>query len=169
MVRKLEKIQKIANGILQHFTAMDKGFARVESDLMQVKMFRNICYDADENLNKALLTFVKSLSTIQKRDPLVSAVTDKDRRQKISDSLMQLRQVAGNSLEMIMDYIDQYPDSGKKSYSLEALHKFSSVLEQEFRVLEQEINALKMHFILEDRKEQLMETIRVAEEENQQR
>ncbi len=169
MIRKLEKIQKIANGILQHLTAMDKGFVRVESDVMQLKRFRSICYEVDENLNHALSTFLKTTDTLQKRDPLVSAVIDKNQRQQISDALMQLRLVTGNSFGMIVDYIDQYPYSGKKSYALEALQKFSSVIEQEFHLLEQEVNALKMQFILEDRKEQLMETIRVSEEENQNR
>lgn len=167
MILKLEKIQKIANGILQHFTAMDKGFARVESDVRQLKKFRTICYDAGENLNRALTTFLKTTSSIQKRDSMVSAVIDKNQRQQMNDAMMQLRQVAGNNVEMIMDYIDQYPVSGKKSYSLEALLKFSNVIEQEFHSLEQEVNALKMEFILEDRKEQMLETIRVAEEENQ--
>lgn len=165
MVRKLEKIQRIANGILQHFTAIDKGFARVEPDLRQLKRFRNICYDANEKLDNSLSVFSKIKSSLQKRDPLVSIVIDKNQRLKISESLMQLRQVAGESLEMILDYIDQYPCCGEKSYPLEALQKFSSVIEQEYRELEQEVNSLKMHFILEDRKEQLMETIKITEAE----
>lgn len=167
MVRKLDKIQKITNGILQHFTSMDKGFSRVEPDVIQLKKFRSICYNAGENLNIELSALMKTRSILQKRDPLVSVVIDKDQRQQISDALMQLRMVAGNSIEMILDYIDQYPFSGKKSYSLEALQMFSSVIEEELHLLEQEVNALKMQFILEDRKEQLMETIRVTEEENQ--
>jgi hypothetical protein len=169
MVRKLEKIQKIANGILQHFTTMDKGFARVEPDVRQLKRFRNICYAANEKLDNSLSVFSKIKSSLQKRDPLVSIVIDKNQRSEISDSLMQLRQVTGESLEMIIDYIDQYPCCSGKSYSLEALQKFSSIIEQEFRELEQEVNSLKMYFILEDRKEQLMETIRITEEEEHQK
>lgn len=166
MIRKLEKIEKIANGILQHITAMDKGFTRVESDVMQLKRFRNICYDANVKLSNSLSVFSKIKSGFQKRDPLVSIVIDKNQRLQISESLMQLRQVAGECLEMIIDYIDQYPIFSKKSYPLEALQKFSSVLEQEFRELEQEVNSLKMHFILEDRKERIMETIKSTEEEH---
>jgi hypothetical protein len=169
MIRKLEKIQKIANGILRHFTAMDKGFARVESDVRQLKRFRNICYTANEKLCDSLSVYSNIKSSFQKRDPLVSIVIDKNRRIQISESLMQLRQVAGECLDMIIDYIDQYPYSGQKSYSLEALQKFKSVIEEEFRELEQEVNSLKMHFILEDRKEQLMETIRLTEEEHQKK
>lgn len=169
MIRKLDKIEKIASGILQHFTAMDKGFARVESDIRQLKRFRSICYDVNENLGSSLSAFLITKSTLKKRDPLTSTVIDQTRRQQISDALMQLRKVAGISLEAIMDYVDQYPYSGQRSYSLEALQKFSSVIEQEFRELEKEVNALKMEFIMEDRKEQLIETIRITEEEHQNR
>ncbi len=165
MIQKLEKIQKIANGILQHFTTMDKGFARVESDVKQLKRFRNICYDVNENLGNSLSAFIVAKSSLKKRDPLVSLVINKDQRLQISNSLMQLRQVIGESLTMLMDYTDQYPYIGQKSYSLEALQKFNSVIEQEFHLLEQEVNSLKMQFIMEERKEQMIETIRITEEE----
>lgn len=166
MIRKLEKIEKISCGILQLITAMDKGFARVENDINKLRKFREICYHVHDNFSVALNRYKESKINIRRRDPLVTIVIDKNCRQQINNSLLEIRKIADQGFDSIIDFIEEYPEEGNKSYSLDALQKFKSVLEKEFLNLEQEINALKMEFILEDRKEQLLETIKTTEREN---
>ncbi len=166
MIRKLEKIEKISYGILQLITAMDKGFARVENDMDKLKKFREICYDVHDSFSVALSRYKDSKINIQRRDPLVSIVIDKNCRQQINNSLLDIRKIADQGFDAITDFIEDYPEAGNKSYALDALNKFKSVLEKEFLNLEQEINALKMEFILEDRKEQLLDTIKTTEQDN---
>lgn len=166
MIRKLEKIEKISCGILQLITAMDKGFARVENDIDKLRKFREICFDVHDSFFAALNRYIESKINIRRRDPLVSIVIDKNCRQQINNSLLEIRKIADQGFDTIIDFIEEYPQTGNKSYSFEALLKFKSVLENEFLKLEQEINSLKMEFILEDRKEQLLDTIKSAEKQD---
>ena len=163
MICKLEKIEKISSGILQLITAMDKGFAHVENDNDKLRKFREICFEVHDSFFAALNRYKESRINIRRRDPLVSIVIDKSCRQQINNSLLEIRKIANLGYDTITDFIEEYPQTGNKSYSLEALQKFKSVLEKEFMNLEQEINSLKMEFILEDRKEQLLDAVKSAE------
>ena len=160
MIKKLAKIQKISMGILQLFTSMDKGFSKVEPNITQLKKFRCICYEESEKL-LITVSHLFSDQTFMKlrQEPSHPVSFDKIHRQRISQHLMNIRYAANEGLDAIENFIDEYQSLEKSNYAIDALEKFKNLLERDIQFLEQEINNIRMQFILSDRKESLEDSV----------
>ncbi len=167
MIKKLAKIQKISMGILQLFTSMDKGFSKVEPDIAQLKKFRCICYEVSEKLLVAVSHLFSDQTMVKLREESSqSASFDKIHRQRISQHLMYIRHAANEGLDAVENFIDEYQSREKSNYALDALEKFKNLLERDIQFLEQEINNIRMQFILSDRKESLEDSVKDYEPED---
>lgn len=156
MRTNLLKIRKIATGISQLFTAMDKGFAKVESDLTLLTRFRHICYDANNKLEVALeqLNQFESMAGSEHMDK----ETAQQLTYEISKELLNIREIISNNIEMISDYIHEFSDLWEKTFSLIALQKFQHLLNSEFEMLNKEIELLTMQELINKRLNILKET-----------
>lgn len=163
MKGNLVRIHTIAKGINQLYSAMDKGFAKVESNIDLLKKFRNICFEANINLENSLKGFSMTIHPLITRDNPFMLPPEKVFRRNICLDLTEIRNSVFENNEIINSYIRQNADQLEKSYSLDALEKFLSLLEKEFQMLEQNINSLRMMFVLEDRKEQIFDSERILE------
>ncbi len=153
MRANLLKIEKIATGISQLFTAMDKGFAKVESDLTLLTRFRHICFDANDKLEEAL-------QALKRFEPVAGAESmDKEQAAQIhyelSIELIKIRDIVSNNILMITDYINEFSELWEKTFSLVALQKFRLLLMNEFNILNKEIELLAMQELIEKRQEVL--------------
>ncbi|TVQ16949.1 MAG: hypothetical protein EA361_03350 [Bacteroidetes bacterium] len=156
MRTNLLKIEKIASGISQLFTAMDKGFAKVESDLTLLTRFRHICYDANNKLETALEQ-LRRFETIS--DPeFLDKETAELINYEVSVELMIIKEIVSNNIMMITDYINDYADLWKKTFSLIALQKFRHLLINESKLLNREIELFVMQDIYNKRQEILKKT-----------
>lgn len=151
------KIQKIASGISQLFIAMDKGFVRVEPDVELLKKFRTICFEATRKLESSHASLQKHQLFFSLVDSNPAGVPDKISRIKLIRDLNTLRGNIHESIQMISSYIEIYEEQWKKSFSVNALFKFRSLLEKELWLLEQEVNTLRMKLIMLDRRDQQLE------------
>lgn len=149
------KAHKIAKGIAELFTAMDKGFARVESDLVLLKRFRQICFEANIKLEDSIPKL--SLLIIQQTKYQLEGDTNRtaETQQEAFDHLIVVRQIIADNILMISDFIEEFNDLWERSFSLSALIKFRLLLEEEFLLLEDELKMLEMAYILDHRKKAL--------------
>ncbi len=153
MRTNLLKIQRIATGISQLFTAMDKGFAKVESDLTLLTRFRHICYDANDKLEVALHQ-LKRFESIADTEFPNKEIADQV-HYEVSIELLNIREIVSNNILMITDYINEFSDLWEKTFSLVALQKFRHLLINEFNLLNKEIELLAMQELFEKRQEVL--------------
>lgn len=149
MKTRILKIRKIASGISQLFTAMDKGFAKVESDLTLLTRFRHICYDANEKLERALLE-LDHYSSMPDLDSPDKEITDAIKLE-IFNELLKIREITSDNIVMITDYIDDFSELWKRSFSLSALQKFQFLLVNEYNLLHKEIELLGMQEVHQKR------------------
>ena len=159
----LVRIQKVAQGMNQLYSSMDKGFARVETNMALLKRFRNLCYEANCKLEEALNGLSRQLENpwLKAADP--TWVPTKEFRSEVCFHLRSIRQTVAANIHTIGDYIEEFSDQWDRSFSLNALIKFKSLLEKELQNLDQEIESLRMMFLLEDRKEQLQQNNQIME------
>jgi hypothetical protein len=144
----LIKIEKTIKGTAQLFTAMDKGFAKVESDMTLLRNFRLICFEANEKLEMALPNLQNHISLLNKTENLM--VPDEVFHTIMIDIFI-LRQIINDNIQSISEYIDKYEELWKTSFSLNALLKFKLLLIEEFSVLENQIQVISMEHIGNER------------------
>ncbi len=153
----LIKIHKIATGISQLFTAMDKGFSKVESDITLLTRFRHICYDANFRLEEALCKLEGYLLIIAEGEPLHNRVPD-SLKEEIYMELIKIKDIIHENILMIKGYIEEYSDLWKNSFSLSALQKFENLLTSEFNIFISEIESLNVQELIEKRQEIIRST-----------
>ncbi len=152
MRTKLIRIEKIIKGTAQLFTSMDRGFAKVESDLILLTRFRQICYDANQKLETGIPKLQNHITSLIE---LKSSKVDFAQQKEILNNLYEMKNdIADNILE-ITDYIDNFTELWKKSFSLSALLKFKFLLMNEFSLLEKEIESLHMEHFRQVRKNEI--------------
>lgn len=139
------------------FTSMDKGFARVESDLTLLTRFRQICYESNTKLEASLLKLEDMINNSGNDPSGISITTDANNKKtsqvspEVIDELINSREIISDSILMISDYIEEYAELWKKSFSLNALEKFKNLIINEFNLLENEIDTLQMRGIIDHR------------------
>jgi hypothetical protein len=146
MQTNLLKIEKTIKGTAQLFTAMDKGFAKVESDLTLLRNFRLICFEANEKLESALPQLQNHIIRLNATMEISS-----DQFNHVISDVLFLQQVINENILAISDYIDRFEELWKTSFSLNALLKFKFLLNSEFTVLENQIHELKMEHMRNER------------------
>jgi hypothetical protein len=148
MNKTLIKILKISKGISQLFCAMDKGFRKVESDIELIREFRYLCYHANDNLESVHKELAHNIDEfIKDKTPPIDDVAAK----VISNSLREIRFVLEENTTAIKKYIEDYSQVWKKTLSINALNKFSSLLEREYLLLNQEIDKFMMELVYQER------------------
>lgn len=155
MPYSLIRMKRIISGVCQLFTSMDKGFARVESDLTLLTRFRHICYESNVKLEESLLKLEELISNSDdytSSNSEIKADSNADPAPQISpeiiNELINAREIISDSILMITDYIDEFAELWKKSFSLNALEKFRNLIINEFNQLENEIDMLQMSGII---------------------
>ena len=149
------RAHKIIKGIAELFTAMDKGFARVESDMVVLQKFRQICFTANLKLEGAipgLSRVIQQISVSGKSDNN-SSLTELN--QEAYEQLLHIKRIISDNIIMISDFIDDFSDIWEKSFSINALIKFRLLLDEEYILLEDEIKLLEMQSVLDYRKKTL--------------
>jgi len=145
MTTKLIRIEKIIKGTAQLFTSMDKGFAKVESDLTLLTRFRQICFDANQKLETGipkLQNHIRFITELESYDQL-----DLKQQELILNDLYDIKTTIADNIISIADYIDNFTELWKRSFSLSALLKFKLLLINEFSLLEKEIETLHMEHL----------------------
>jgi hypothetical protein len=149
MRTNLIKIEKLVTGTAQLFTAMDKGFAKVESDLTLLTRFRMICFEANQKLENVLPQLRNHIQHASDwDDDLNSAETF---NKMVFADLLTIKNIIGNNIISLSEYIDDFSELWKKSFSLSALLKFKFLLINEFSLLDREIQKLEMEHLLKER------------------
>ncbi len=157
MPYSLIRMKRIISGVSQLFTSMDKGFARVESDLTLLTRFRQICYESNTKLEASLLKLEDMINNSGNDPSGISITTDANNKKtsqvspEVIDELINSREIISDSILMISDYIEEYAELWKKSFSLNALEKFKNLIINEFNLLENEIDTLQMRGIIDHR------------------
>ncbi len=159
MDKRIIRIQKISLGIAQLFTAMDKGFARVESDLVLLRKFRHICFDANESITNSLKELQRNIES----NPEFYNKENIQNRKELLKQLRELQEKIDDSVFLISDYIEEFSNFWKTSFSLNALIKFKYLILNELNLLEKEIEALEMEHLHTSRKSILKNTFRKSE------
>jgi hypothetical protein len=153
MRTNLIKIEQLVTGTAQLFTSMDKGFAKVESDLTLLTRFRLICYEANQKLESVLPLLQNHIQhATDWDDGLNSAETF---NKVVLADLITIRKIIGDNIISLSDYIDDFSELWKKSFSLSALLKFKLLLINEFSLLDREIQKIEMEHLLNERTQQL--------------
>lgn len=142
MRTKLIRIEKIIQGTAQLFTSMDKGFAKVESDLTLLTRFRQICYDANQKLEIGIPKLQNHISLLNDLENYTNLETA--HQEAILNDLYEIKNDIADNIVAIADYIDNFTELWKKSFSLSALLKFKLLLINEFSLLEKEIETLHL-------------------------
>lgn len=157
MIKNLVKIRKIALGISELFTAMDKGFAKVEQDLVLLRKFREICFNANEKLEISLDDLKEYLP-----QPLATSEVRLNDIQKadLADILHQIEDIIYESIGEIADYTENFSELWKKSFSLNALLKFKSLLVKEFALLQEEVNSIEMVLHMDAKRREALQNSR---------
>jgi hypothetical protein len=152
MHTNLIKIEKTIKGTADLFTAMDKGFAKVESDLTLLKRFRQICFEANDKIESALPLLqnhiVQSIHWTTLAEPGQFYL-------QVRKDIFSLKEIIKENILSINSYIIEFEELWKTSFSLNALLKFKLLLMNEFTVLENEIQKLEMEFIRLERSEKI--------------
>jgi len=142
MTTSLLKIETIIRGTAQLFTSMDKGFAKVESDLVLISRFRQICYDANGGLLAALPMLQSHTKSVGEYETIELFIDAKGK--DIIKDLYCLKDIIGGNIIALSAYIDGFDELWKRSFSLSALLKFRALLINEYSLLEKEIDTLEM-------------------------
>ncbi len=145
MTTRLIRIEKIIKGTAQLFTSMDKGFAKVESDLTLLSRFRQICFDANQGLESSLPLLRNHIESFGGSES-VEVFSDTQGKLLIND-LNYLKNIISGNIIALSAYIDSFDELWKKSFSLSALLKFKMLLINEYSILEKEIDMLEMEII----------------------
>ncbi len=153
MRTNLIKIEKIVKGTAQLFTAMDKGFAKVESDLTLLRRFRIICYDANQKLESVLPLLHNHMQYTSDwtHDQQAAGVFNRT----VFNDLLTIKNIISENITALSEYIDDFSELWKKSFSLSALLKFKFLLINEYSLLEQEIQIIEMEHLLQKRVEKI--------------
>jgi hypothetical protein len=145
MKTKLIRIEKIIEGTAQLFTSMDKGFARVESDLTLLTRFRQICYEANQKLECGIPKLKDHISLLNDLESYTNL--EAEHQEAILNDLYEIRDDIADNIMTIADYIDSFTELWKKSFSLSALLKFKLLLINEFSLLDKEIETLYLEHL----------------------
>jgi hypothetical protein len=141
MYTHLIKIEKTIKGTAQLFTAMDKGFAKVESDMTLLKNFRLICFEANQKIESALPSLQSQIGLL---NPAEHTELSGEVFRAIMIDILCLRQVISDNIVAISEYINGFEELWKTSFSLNALLKFKLLLIEEFTNLENHIRDMEM-------------------------
>jgi hypothetical protein len=149
----LIRIERILKGTSQLYSAMNKGFDTVESDTTLLLIFKDICFDANQKIEEILPVLKQHIEQTSNMDD--NLLSSENYGNIVFNDLIILKEVIHENIQYITEYIDSFTDSWNKSFSINALMKFKSLLTNEYSALESEIQSIEMENLLKNRKQKI--------------
>jgi len=149
----LIRIERILKGTSQLYSAMNRGFDTVESDTTLLMIFKDICFDANQKIEEILPLLKQHIEKTSTMD--ISLFSSENYGTIVINDLIILKEVLHENIQYITEYIDSFTDSWSKSFSIDALIKFRSLLTNDYSALEKEIQSIEMENLLTKRKQKI--------------
>lgn len=153
MHNHLIRIEQIVKGTAQLFSSMNKGFAKVESDLTLLTHFRQICFESNQKIETILPQLQRHINytSVLKDDNLKTELFNRS----LYIDLLHIRNILSDNIIRVSDYIENFSELWTKSFSLSALLKFKLLLINEFSLLEREIQNIEVDQMHQNRIKQI--------------